>query len=234
MNDHVNGPRTVRVKVCGLTDEADLRAAVAAGADAVGIISDVPVETPRKVAADRARELVEAAPPFVTSVLVTMPDSVAECVDLAERVGTDAVQVHGDLSPADVGRLREAFSGDVLVATDHETAPRYADVVDGLVVDSVDEAGAGGTGETHDWARTHDVVQALSVPVVLAGGLGPSNVTEAVRTVRPFAVDVASGVERADEPGRKDHDAVRAFVRRAKRAAERAGERTDEEVTAEP
>jgi phosphoribosylanthranilate isomerase len=230
MNGPESAPDAVRVKVCGLTSEADLGVAVDAGADAVGFVTDVPVETPREVSPDRARELVEAVPPFVTSVLVTMPGSVAECVDLAEHVGVDAVQVHGDLSPAEVGQLRAAFVGDVLVATDHATAPTYADAVDGLVVDSVDAAGAGGTGETHDWERTREVVRRLDVPVVLAGGLVPSNVADAVRTVRPFAVDVASGVEREDDPGRKDHDAVRTFVSRARRA----GGRVDGEVTAEP
>ena len=224
----MNGASALRVKVCGLTDETDLGVAVEAGADAVGIVSDVPVDTPREVSPARARELADAVPPFVTSVLVTMPDSVSECAEFAGRVGTDAVQVHGDLTPAAAERLGEAFDGDVLVATDHEKATEFADVADGLVVDSVDESGAGGTGETHDWERTRNVVRALDVPVVLAGGLVPSNVAEAVRTVGPFAVDVASGVE--GEPGRKDHDAVRAFVRRAKRA----GERADAEVTAEP
>ncbi|MEF8842616.1 MAG: phosphoribosylanthranilate isomerase [Haloarculaceae archaeon] len=229
MSGHGNGHAAVRVKVCGLTHPQDLGVAVEAGADAVGIVSDVAVDTPREVPTERARGLAEVVPPFVTSVLVTMPDSAAECVDLAGRVGVDAVQVHGDLAPEVVGRLRGAFDGDVLVATDHERAPEYADVVDGLVIDSVDEAGAGGTGETHDWERTREAVEAFDVPVVLAGGLVPSNVARAVRTVRPFAVDVASGVE-GGVPGRKDRDAVRAFVSRAKRA----GDYADEEVTAEP
>jgi len=242
MSGDTSGHAAVRVKVCGLTHPEDLGVAAEGGADAVGFVSDVAVDTPREIPPVRARELAEAVPPFVTSVLVTMPGSAAECVDLAERVGVDAVQVHGDLAPEAVGRLRGAFDGDVLLATDHATAPEYAGVADGLVVDSVDEAGAGGTGETHDWARTREVVDGLDVPVVLAGGLVPSNVARAVRTVRPFAVDVASGVERTDDPGRKDHDAVRAFVRRAKRAGRERGDRdetdgtdgTDGEVTAEP
>jgi phosphoribosylanthranilate isomerase len=139
------------------------------------------------------------------------------------------VQVHGDLTPGEIEALGDRLDGDALVATDPGTAAEYADVADGLVVDSIDDSGAGGTGETHDWERTREVVRELDVPVVLAGGLVPSNVAEAVRTVRPFAVDVASGVE-GETPGMKDHDAVRAFVRRAKRASERA----DEGVTAEP
>jgi len=224
-----SGPAAVRVKVCGLTDGTDLGVAVEAGADAVGLVSDVAVETPREITAERVRDLAARVPPFVTSVLVTMPDSAAAGAAFAERVGVDAVQVHGDLPPAAVGELRGAFEGDVLLAADHERAPEYATVADALVVDSVDEAGAGGTGETHDWERTREVVREFDVPVVLAGGLGPSNVAEAVRTVRPFAVDVASGVE-GETPGRKDHDAVRSFVRRAKRA----GSGPDEEVRAEP
>jgi phosphoribosylanthranilate isomerase len=94
-------------------------------------------------------------------------------------------------------------------ATDSDLVD-YADAADALLVDSVDESGAGGTGETVDWERTRDRVDDLGVPVILAGGLTPENVAAAVETVDPFGVDVASGVER--EGGRKDHDAVRAFV----------------------
>lgn len=206
-----------RVKVCGLTRERDLRAAAAAGADALGVVCDVPVETPREVSPGRAADLVAAAPPFATTVLVTMPESATAAVDLARRVGADAVQLHGDLSPDAVADVRQTV-GTVLVATDHEGAPAYAEHADALVVDSVDESGAGGTGRTHDWARTREVVESLSVPVVLAGGLTPGNVERAVRTVGPYGVDVASGVESAG--GRKDHDAVRSFVRRAHAASE--------------
>ena len=94
-----------------------------------------------------------------------------------------------------------------------DDAPAHDDPADALVVDSLDESGAGGTGETHDWARTRALVGSLSSPVVLAGGLTPGNVADAVETVDPFAVDVASGVEA--DPGRKDPAAVSAFVRAA-------------------
>jgi phosphoribosylanthranilate isomerase len=204
-----------RVKVCGLTDPEDRDVAVAAGADALGFISGVPVETPRELSARAAADLVDGLAPFVTSVLVTGPDSVQAAVARQERVGADVVQVHGNLGPAEVGGLRERVDAGVVVATDTESeqVAAYAAAADGLLVDSTTETGMGGTGETHDWERTRTIARAVDTPVVLAGGLTPDNVREAVATVDPFAVDVASGVER--EPGRKDHDAVRAFVARA-------------------
>ncbi|WP_254838017.1 phosphoribosylanthranilate isomerase [Natronomonas marina] len=202
-----------RVKVCGITTDEDLETAVEAGADAVGIVADVSTDTPRAVQPDRAVELSRAAPPFVTTVLVTMPGQPDRAVDLAGRVQPDVVQVHGDLTPGDLAYLSANVSGDVMRAVTPDEAPAHDTVADGLVVDSLDESGAGGTGETHDWERSRELVESLSSPVVLAGGLTPDNVAEAVETVRPFAVDVASGVEA--DPGRKDPEAVAAFVRAA-------------------
>jgi len=199
-----------RVKICGVTTHEDLGAVVEAGADAIGITVDVPVETPREIDAQRAADIASATPPFVTTVLVTMPDSTASVVGLAERVGPDVVQIHGDSSPEGIASLSADLDAGVVVAVSPDDAPRYDTVADALLVDSLDESGAGGTGATHDWERTRELVSELSSPVVLAGGLTPGNVAE---TVDPFAVDVASGVE--GRPGRKDPTAVESFVRRA-------------------
>lgn len=209
-----------RTKVCGITREADLETAVDAGTDAVGVIADVTVDTPREVSVERARDLLDAVPPLVTGTLVTMPENAEAAVRLVERLEPDAVQVHG-LAPERIAALRVRAPVPVLAAVDADDAPRYAGAADALVVDSLDAQGGGGTGETHDWERTRDLVAELDVPVVLAGGLTPENVADAVRTVRPFAVDVASGVER--EGGVKDADAVRAFVRSATRAPDEEG-----------
>jgi len=200
-----------RVKICGITDAADRDAAVRAGADAVGFIVDVPVETPRELGPARAAGLVDGVPPFVTGVLVTMPERVSEAVELQERVGADAVQIHGTLDPEAVGAIGERVDVPVLAGVDAGgDVEAYAPVADALLVDSTGDEGGGGTGETHDWDRARRYRRTLDVPVVLAGGLTPANVAEAVGTVRPFAVDVASGVER--DGGVKDHDAVRRFV----------------------
>jgi phosphoribosylanthranilate isomerase len=206
-----------RVKICGITREADREVAVRAGADAVGFIVDVAVETPREIPAARARDLVAGVPPFVTTVLVTMPESVQAAVALQDRVGADAIQVHATLDPGEVGVLTERLDADVLAAVDPDAdLPAYADAADALLVDSIDESGGGGTGETVDWAATREAIADLDAPVVLAGGLTPGNVAEAVGTVAPYGVDTASGVER--EGGIKDHDAVRAFVANAREA----------------
>ncbi|WP_336036623.1 phosphoribosylanthranilate isomerase [Halobacterium yunchengense] len=209
-----------RAKVCGITNEPDLRAAVDAGADAVGVVADVPVDTPREVGLETAAGLVAAAPPFVTTVLVTMPDTPERAVALVEDVGPDVVQLHGDVPVGDVAYVSANATASVVktVAADDPEGGRYDDVADALLVDSVDGEGAGGTGETHDWTATRAFADAVDSPVVLAGGLTPENVAEAVATVDPFAVDVASGVEASG--GEKDHDAVRRFVANATRGRE--------------
>ena len=192
-------------KICGLTNEADLAVAIEAGADAVGFVVGVPVDSPREISPERARELTEAVPSFVTSVVVTMPETPENARSLVGEVRPDALQVHG---------------------ADPETIAAIGTAVDVPLLGAIDAAGAGGTGETGDWAAAREAVRESSVPVILAGGLTPGNVGVAVAAVDPFAVDVASGVERRG--GRKDHDAVREFIARA------AGTRTRSERTVEP
>ena len=209
-----------RVKVCGITSREDLQVAVEAGADAVGLLVDVPVDYPREITLERASRLAAATPPFVTTVLVTMPETPEEAVELAETVTPDAVQVHGELGTGDLAYLTASVEARVLKTvsgTEPKRAHRYDEVADALLVDSVDDEGAGGTGRTHDWGRTADVAADLDSPVVLAGGLTPENVADAVRAVDPFAVDVASGVEASG--GEKDPDAIAEFVENAKRAS---------------
>lgn len=209
-----------RVKICGLRRERDMRVAAAAGADAVGFITDVSVDTPREVDPSWAAALAESAPPFVTTVVVTMPDTVDDAVDLVEEIHPDAIQIHADFTREQVAELDERTTVDVFVAIDVTESERARDlegVADALLVDSLTEDGAGGSGETHDWEATRDLVTELSTPIVLAGGLTPENVTEAIATVRPTAVDVASGVEIPGGDGAKDDTAIRNFIENAGR-----------------
>lgn len=209
-----------RVKICGLRRERDMRVAIAAGADAVGFVTDVPIDTPREVKPDWAAALVKTAPPMVTTVAVTMPDSVDDAEALAERVSPDAIQIHGDFSVEQVNDLRHRIRQDVIVAVDADDTERIhalEGTADAILVDSTTEDGAGGTGETHDWDAVRDIVMELSTPIVLAGGLTPDNVAEAVATADPFAVDVASGVELVEENAAKDDEAIRRFCREAGR-----------------
>lgn len=205
-----------KIKICGITNSEDRDLVVSSGADAIGFVSDVPIDTPREIASETAATLVGSLPPFVSSVLVTMPEEVHDARALIERVDPDTVQVHG-LTPDAIDDLSRATSASVSVvpAVTAADAPHYEAVADALLVDSLDEDGAGGTGSTHDWDRTRDLVAELDVPVMLAGGLTPENVSRAVEVVRPYGVDVASGVESSG--GTKDPDAVRSFVERVLR-----------------
>ena len=188
-----------RVKICGLTSSGDRDAAVAAGADAIGVISGVTVGTPREVDTETAVDLVAGVPPLVTSVLVTMGEAAQPIARRVETVRPDVVQVHDGLAPPELGSLRRRVDAKVLAVVDAEAEAihEYADAADALLVDSVDAEGGGGTGETHDWERTATIVEELDVPVVLAGGLTPDNVAEAVQTVRPFGVDVMAATDEA-------------------------------------
>jgi phosphoribosylanthranilate isomerase len=203
---------TVRVKICGVTHPDDLAAACAAGADAIGLNFHPP--SPRYVDPQRARELLALLPPFVEAVGVfvsRLPDDARAFLAPLGRIHT--VQMHGNVSPAD-GAYVPAFAprcADDLAAIDAfltQCRP-LAVLVDGHA------AGLhGGTGMVAPWELLAD--WRPSVPLILAGGLTPDNVAEAVRRVRPYAVDVAGGVEAS--PGRKDADKVRRFIDAAKGA----------------
>lgn len=209
-------PKATRVKICGMTRAEDIQVAVDAGADAIGLIVDVEKDTPRELTPEAAADLAATVPPFVSVVLVTMADP-ERAAELAADVGADTIQFHGDHDPdaiADIDRR-------IIVATSPEDPPRaqkYAEVADALLADSLTEEGAGGTGEETNMAAAREMVDALRMPVVLAGGLTPSNVILAMDTVQPSAVDVASSVE--SEPGVKDHQALRAFIGRVRHAPE--------------
>lgn len=202
-----------RVKICGITTPEDRDHAVDCGADAVGFIAGE-IESPRAIEPERAALLVTELPPFVSSVLVTMPGRVSDALELTERVEPDTVQVHG-LPPDEVDELARNTSAAVIAAVTVDEAPQFEGAGDALLVDSLDEDGAGGTGSTHDWERTRDLVTELDTPVILAGGLTPANVARAIETVRPYGVDVATGVEYND--GVKDPEAVRSFLEHARR-----------------
>jgi phosphoribosylanthranilate isomerase len=206
-----------RVKVCGITASGDRDDAIDAGADALGFLVDVPVDTDRELTPEEAAALIDGVPPFVTSVLVTMPAGPDRALELVEGTGAGAIQLHNDLSVDAVDAVSEAATATVIKAihADPTAAERYAPVADALLVDSRTETGAGGTGRRGDWDRAAAVRNAVDCPVVLAGGLDPANVADGIAAVEPFAVDVSSGVERSE--GRKDSEAVRAFIEAADR-----------------
>jgi phosphoribosylanthranilate isomerase len=203
-----------RAKICGIRDEGARGVAVAAGADAVGFVVELP-RSQRSIGREEARSLIEGLPPFVSSVIVVEPDSAAEAANLALDTGADVIQVNDSLSFGDMAALKKMVPAR-LVATvparpgglDH--ARRMAEVSDALLLDSFEGGKLGGTGTVHDWNLSADMVRRVDVPVILAGGLEPSNVAAAIEAVRPYAVDVSSGVE---TDGAKDPEKIEAFLR---------------------
>ena len=202
---------TVKIKICGITNEADASAAVHAGADALGFIFFR--GSPRYVEPERVAGIVGGLPPFVVPVGVFVNASVDEVDEVCENTGIQVAQLHGDESPdfcCKVGRpVVKALR--VRDASWKSDATAYA--VGALLLDTYAEDRYGGTGVVFDWR----LVEGSPHRVILSGGLNPMNVAEAVRSVRPYGVDTGSGVER--EPGRKDHGKIRAFVEAARGAS---------------
>ena len=195
-----------RVKICGLTRSADAVLAVALGADAIGVVFWP--RSPRRVSPDAARALCHALPPFVTRVGVFVDASPDEVRAIVDHVGLDAVQLHGD------ERVEEYETIDArlikAVTLEDERALAGATSLPAEVtplVDATDSERRGGTGRLANWPRA--AALAAVRPAILAGGLTPENVGQAICDVRPWAVDVSSGVE--DAPGVKSHDKLRAF-----------------------
>ena len=208
----------VRVKICGITRKEDLDATAAAGADAVGFVVGV-ASSPRNLSLSEAEKLIRQVPSFVKSVLVTVPKSLGELVETCKRLNPDAVQIHGTSM---FGAVRERLPNTLLIGAVKANSPdafdiaaKAAETFDAVLLDSFDNGRYGGTGIVHDWELSKRVRQVIHPkPLILAGGLNPENVAEAVRTVEPYAVDVSSGVER--QPGIKDHTKIIEFIKNAK------------------
>ncbi|MCG8393900.1 MAG: phosphoribosylanthranilate isomerase [Pseudomonadales bacterium] len=209
---------TPRVKICGITRLEDGLAAASAGADAIGLVFYE--RSPRYVSIARATAICASLPPFVTTVglFVNAPQATVEHV-LGE-VPLDLLQFHGDETADYCAAFARPWIKAVRMKDDvdlYQCADTYREA-SGLLVDSYVPGVPGGTGETFNWGR---LPKDLPLPVVLAGGLDPGNVADAVAQVRPWAVDVSGGVEQKTVQGGrlggiKDPSAIRAFINRAK------------------
>ncbi len=196
-----------RVKICGITRIEDAMAAAQAGADAVGFVFDP--KSPRHIHPDQALKIARALPPFITIVglfVNAAPDTIEGVLG---HVPLDLIQFHGDEKPEQCRRYHRSYIKAIHMQPDidlHEKARLYGDAT-GLLLDSYVADVPGGSGRAFDWSR---VPRDPGKPLVLAGGLTPENVAEAIRQVRPYAVDVSSGVEQSK--GIKDHQKISAFV----------------------
>ena len=204
----------VKVKICGITNGDDAQVAVSAGADALGFV--MYRKSPRRVEPSVAKSIIACLPPFVLPVGVFVNEDAAVVRSLMDECGFMLAQLHGDETAAyceQLGRpvlkaLRVRDRGSFLALAEFQGRAR----VRGVLVDAFSEHAYGGTGHQVDWTLAAEAARA--VPILLAGGLTPSNVAEAVRLVRPYGVDVSSGVE--EQPGKKDPEKVKAFIEAAR------------------
>jgi phosphoribosylanthranilate isomerase len=190
-----------RIKICGITNEQDAVFAAECGADAIGIIA---VPGSQRLVTPQTAAQIRAALPLFTQLVV-----VARTTEEALAYGSDFVQFY-EGPPASlrknirVFRIKDAQSLDEIAQYEH--------TVDAVHLDTYHEKALGGVGQAFDWDIAIQAKERTNLPLVLAGGLTPDNVAEAIRRVRPYAVDVSSGVEREGQAGRKDYDKIKAFI----------------------
>jgi len=209
----------VRVKICGITSQRDLLIAVEAGADAVGFVVGAP-QSPRNLPINKAKKLMRNTPVFVKTVAVTVLKNLSHLEEIYRELNPDVVQVHSAIPMRK--EIRERLPDTCLIGAIQmrsglkvDVAVEAADKFDAVLLDTHTPSGYGGTGKIHDWELSRRIRDALyPKPLILAGGLRPENVKEAIRAVKPYAVDVSSGVE--SRPGVKDREKVFEFVKNAK------------------
>ncbi len=212
-----------RIKICCIQSEAEAKLALAAGADALGLVAAMP-SGPGPIPEQRIAEIAAAVDTL--TVLLTARTQADDLIDHLAECPTQAVQLGDRVAPRDIAALRAAHPQRVYIQAIHVNGPSALDAardvwdrVDMLLLDSGSPNKAvkalGGTGRTHDWRISAEIVRASPIPVWLAGGLTPQNVREAVRTVRPYGVDVCSGLRR---DGLLDRDLLSHFVAEVGRA----------------
>ncbi len=212
----------MKVKICGIRNSSELSMAINAGADAVGFITDVPMDSPRKITLSEASLLISKVPVFVTTVLVIMPENAHEAVRMIQAARPAAVQIHNTLPLSELRKIRG--TGVKLIKTIPVSQDAQADtlinqikelsgIADAVLLDTARDGKTGGTGIPHNWEISSKVVMNTGIPVILAGGLKPETVLGAVKRVRPYAVDTASGVE---TDGKKDEKKVMDFINNAR------------------
>lgn len=205
-------PRT-RVKICGITCVEDALTAAAAGADAIGLVFYA--KSPRAVTPETARRIVASLPAFVASVALFVNPTPAEVDAVIDTVGVDLLQFHGDEAAAFCAGFRRPYIKALRMKDDADLASFAGEhaTARGVLLDAWEQERFGGTGKTFDWQRIRP--QTGSSRIILAGGLTPDNVAQAITTVRPWAVDVSSGVELA--PGRKSAERIHSFINEVRR-----------------
>ncbi|HET6780762.1 MAG TPA: phosphoribosylanthranilate isomerase [bacterium] len=197
-----------RIKICGISDADTALVAAEAGANAIGLIL---APSRRRVSAEQAREITSSLPPFIARVGVFVDEDQGVVREVVTRAGLDTVQLHGSETPEYCSVMPVPVVKAIRVRDTDSLSTLHRYRVAAFLLDTYDPETLGGTGRPFDWNLAADIPGAHRV--ILSGGLNPANVVEALERVRPFGVDVSSGVE---TDGRKDHSKIREFIRRVR------------------
>jgi phosphoribosylanthranilate isomerase len=206
----------MKVKICGITNPEDALSAAKCGADAVGVVNIK--ESPRYVSLKEAEDIFSILPVFVSKVVVATPKKLEDVLKI-EETGADYIQLHGNESLELMREIAESSRLRIIKAVAAQDgceteAKIYSRIADAILLDTPSHL-FGGTGRVHDWSISRRVVEVVDKPVILAGGLTAENVARAAAAVKPYAVDVSSGVE--IRPGKKDEKKIMEFIMRAKK-----------------
>jgi len=201
VRDQYKEEQMVKVKICGIANHEDASEAVRLGADALGFIF---APSPRQIAPELVRDIILALPPFVQTVGVFVNEELSVIRDRVAYCGLDMVQLHGDEPPEFCGELmpRAIKTFRIKDRSSLSQIGAYKGRIKALLLDTYQEGLMGGTGKTFDWDLALEAGK-FGMPVILSGGLGPSNIETAISTVKPYAVDMCSSIEA--RPGKKDH-----------------------------
>ncbi|MGY8761555.1 MAG: phosphoribosylanthranilate isomerase [Nitrospinaceae bacterium] len=201
----------IKVKICGTTSLKDAFLAVESGADAIGFIFYK--MSPRNISQKEAKEIILQLPPFIETVGVFVNETSDKINRIAEQCKLNSIQLHGEESPALCRRVKRKIIKAFRVKNADSLKSIASYDVSGFLLDSYNDGSKGGTGQVFDWNLALRVKK--QGPVILAGGLNPYNVFTAIHRVKPYGVDVCSGVE--NSPGIKDHEKIREFIKSVRR-----------------
>ena len=213
---------SMKVKICGITNLEDARFAIKNGADALGFLVDVPEASEiKRITKKAAKNIISQVPKNIWTFVLTISKNYLDIINLCRELNCTHVQIIEDIPSKDLIKIKNSIPNLKIVKAICVTsksaiskAVRYSKVSDYILLDSRIKGQRGGTGKTHNWVISEEIVKTINKPVFLAGGLSPDNVESAISKVKPFGVDVDTKLEK--EPGKKDYDKVREFIKIAK------------------
>lgn len=211
-----------RVKICGITNLKDAKEAMKDGANYLGFLVEIQ-QSKDKISREKAKEIIKQLPKKVKKVAVVYKDNAGEIIKIYETVKPDIIQIHSDIDVGEIRKLKKILPKLKITKTIHienrksalEQLKKFQNFVNFILLDSKAGKKIGGTGKTHNWSISREIIKKSKKPVFLAGGLKPENVEKAIKTAHPFAVDTNSGVKLKDR--KKDFKKLRIFIKKAKK-----------------